>query len=347
MSTMTAIEAMPYDLQVPMLKVLDAFQRDLREQLAVRREDFDKLQATVAQLARSQDRTEQSVAELVKAQQQNDTRFNRLDVALAELAEAQKRTETRMEELTEVQRQGEARFNRLDVALAELTEAQKQTELSIKELNEAQKQTELSIKELNEAQKQTELSIKELNEAQKQTEFSIKELNEAQKRSEILWQQSLERQNEFDIGFNRSLGRQLEVQYRDKAHAYFGRVLRKVEVVSVQALEEAFESRLDDREWEDVSLLDLIVRGQATQHAQRPSVFLALEISAVIDRGDVERSLRRSARLRKVGFPVVSGVAGEDITRGAMEMAQREHVFVVQNGHKDFWEEALAAALAT
>jgi chromosome segregation ATPase len=333
MSTMTAIEAMPYDLQVPMLKVLDAFQRDLREQLAVRREDFDKLQATVAQLARSQDRTEQSVAELVKAQQQNDTRFNRLDVALAELAEAQKRTETRMEELTEVQRQGEARFNRLDVALAELTEAQKQTELSIKELNEAQKQTELSIKELNEAQKQTE--------------FSIKELNEAQKRSEILWQQSLERQNEFDIGFNRSLGRQLEVQYRDKAHAYFGRVLRKVEVVSVQALEEAFESRLDDREWEDVSLLDLIVRGQATQHAQRPSVFLALEISAVIDRGDVERSLRRSARLRKVGFPVVSGVAGEDITRGAMEMAQREHVFVVQNGHKDFWEEALAAALAT
>ena len=318
MSTMTAIEAMPYDLQVPMLKVLDAFQRDLREQLAVRREDFDKLQATVAQLARSQDRTEQSVAELVKAQQQNDTRFNRLDVALAELAEAQKRTETRMEELTEVQRQGEARFNRLDVALAELTEAQKQTELSIKELNEAQKQTE----------------------------FSIKELNEAQKRSEILWQQSLERQNEFDIGFNRSLGRQLEVQYRDKAHAYFGRVLRKVEVVSVQALEEAFESRLDDREWEDVSLLDLIVLGQATQHAQRPSVFLALEISAVIDRGDVERSLRRSARLRKVGFPVVSGVAGEDITRGAMEMAQREHVFVVQNGHKDFWEEALAAALA-
>jgi hypothetical protein len=136
------------------------------------------------------------------------------------------------------------------------------------------------------------------------------------------------------------------VQYRDKAHAYFGRVLRKVEVISVQALEEAFESRPDDREWEDVSLLDLIVLGQATQHAQRPSVFLALEISAVIDRGDVERSLRRSARLRKVGFPVVSGVAGEDITRGAMEMAQREHVFVVQNGHKDFWEEALAAALA-
>jgi hypothetical protein len=61
MSYMTAIETMPRDLQMPMLKVLDAFQRDMREQLAVRREDFDKLQNTVAQLAEAQKRTEQRI----------------------------------------------------------------------------------------------------------------------------------------------------------------------------------------------------------------------------------------------------------------------------------------------
>lgn len=255
MSYMTAIETMPRDLQMPMLRVLDAFQRDMREQLAVRREDFDTLQHTVTQL--------------VEAQRQSEVRLTRLETALAELAEAQKRTELRMEELAE-----------------------------------------------------------------------------AQKRTETLWQQSLDRQDKFETRFNRALGRQLEVQYRDKAHAYFGRVLRKVQVVSLQELEDEFESRLDDREWEEVSLLDLVVRGRATQHPQRPDILLALEISAVIDRGDVERSLRRAALLRKVGYPVVSGVAGEDITQGALETAQKEHVFVVQNGHKDFWEDALAAALA-
>lgn len=269
MSYMTAIETMPRDLQMPMLRVLDAFQRDMREQLAVRREDFDTLQHTVTQL--------------VEAQRQSEVRLTRLETALAELAEAQKRTEQRVEELAE---------------------------------------------------------------AQKRTELRMEELAEAQKRTETLWQQSLDRQDKFETRFNRALGRQLEVQYRDKAHAYFGRVLRKVQVVSLQALEEEFESRLDDREWEDASLLDLVVRGQATHHPQRPDVLLAFEISAVIDRGDVERSLRRAALLRKVGYPVVSGVAGEDITQGALETAQKEHVFVVQNGHKDFWEDALAAALA-
>lgn len=233
MSYMTAIETMPRDLQMPMLKVLDAFQRDMREQLAVRREDFDKLQNTVAQLAEAQKRTEQRVAELA----------------------------------------------------------------------EAQKRTELAVQVL------------------------------------------AERQQVMGDQLGRTIGRQLESYYRDRAYAYFGRVLRKVQVVSLQELEEEFETRLDDREWEEVSLLDLVVRGQATHQPQRPDVLLAFEISAVIDRGDVERSLRRAALLRKVGFPVVSGVAGEDITQGALEAAQKEHVFVVQNGHKDFWEDALAAAL--
>lgn len=269
MSYMTAIETMPRDLQMPLLKVLDAFQRDMREQLAVRREDFDKLQNTVAQLA-----------------------------------EAQKRTEQRIEELTEAQRQSDARLTRLEIAVVELAEAQKRTEQRVVELAEAQKRTELAVQVL------------------------------------------AERQQVMGDQLGRTIGRQLESYYRDRAHAYFGRVLRKIRVVSLQELEEEFETRLNDREWQEVSLLDLVVRGQATHQPQRPDVLLALEISAVIDRGDVERSLRRAALLRKVGFAVVSGVAGEDITQGALEAAQKEHVFVVQNGHKDFWEDALAAALA-
>lgn len=241
MSYMTAIETMPRDLQMPMLKVLDAFQRDMREQLAVRREDFEKLEGAVYALS--------------VAQQQSEARLTRLEAAVADLVEAQKRTE-------------------------------------------------------------------------------------------IMMQRMIERQDKFEDKLNRVLGRQLETHYRDKAHAYFGRVLRKTQVVSLQEIEEQFESNLDEQEWEDVSLLDLVVRGQAAHDPQRPDVLLAFEISSVIDRGDVERSLRRAALLRKVGYLVVSGVAGDDITQGALEAAQRDHVFVVRDGHKDFWEDALAAALA-
>ncbi len=255
MSYITAIETMPGDLQLPMLKVLDAFQRDMREQLAVRREDFDKLQDTVAELAEAQKRTEQRVAELAEAQRQSEVRLTRLEAVVAELAEAQKRTERTVQALAE-------------------------------------------------------------------------------------------RQQAMGEQLGRTIGRQLESYYRDRAYAYFGRILRKTQVVSLQELEPELETVLSERELEDVSLLDLLIRGQVAQHPQRPDVFLAFEVSAVIDRGDVERSLRRAALLRKMGYPVVAGVAGEDITHGALEAARREHVFVVQNGHKDFWEDALAAALA-
>ncbi len=304
MSYMTAVETMPHDLQMPMLKVLDAFQRDMREQLAVRREDLEKLQSTFDALG--------------VAQRQSEVRLTRLEAIIVELAEAQ--------------RQSEVRLTRLETAVAELAEAQKRTEQRVEEMAEAQKRTEQRVEELAEAQKRTEQRVEELAEAQKRTELAVQVL--------------AERQQVMGDQLGRTIGRQLESYYRDRAFAYFGRVLRKTRVVSLQDLEEEFESRLADREWEDVSLLDLVVRGQAVQHPERPDVLLAFEISAVIDRGDIERSLRRAALLRKVGFPVVPGVAGEDITQGALEAAQKEHVFVVQNGHKDFWDEALAAALA-
>ena len=53
------IASLPQDLQMPMLKLVEAVERDLREQLAVRRQDIDDLQAVVGELAEAQKRTEQ------------------------------------------------------------------------------------------------------------------------------------------------------------------------------------------------------------------------------------------------------------------------------------------------
>jgi myosin heavy subunit len=304
MSYLTAIETMPSDLQMPMLRVLDAFQRDMREQLAVRREDFEKLESTVYALS--------------VAQKQSEVRLTRLEAAVAQLVEAQ--------------RASEARLTRLEAIVEELAEAQKRTELRVEELAEAQKRTELRVEELAEAQKRTELRVEELAEAQKRTESAVQTLSE--------------HQGAMRDQMSRYIGRQLESYYRDKAHAYLGRVLRKTRVVTLQELEPEIEAVLTDREMEDVNLLDLVVRGQVAQQPQRPDVLLAFEISSVIDRSDVERAVRRATLLRKAGYAVIPGVAGEDITAGGRQAAEEAAVFLVQNGHKEFWDAALTAALA-
>ncbi len=297
MSYVTAVEEMPRDLQMPMLKAFDAFQRDMHQQLAVRREDFEKLKDTVYSLS--------------VAQKQGEARLTRLETAVINLTEAQKHTEQRVNELAEAQRQSEARLTRLETAVAELTEAQRQSEARLTRL-----------------------------------ETVVVELAEAQKRTESTVQMLVKRQQVMNDQLGRTTGRQLESHYRDRAHAYFGRILRKTRVVTLQELEPELEPVLSEREIEDVNLLDLLIRGQVAQLPQRPDVYLAFEISSTIDRGDVERAVRRAALLRKAGYTAIPGVAGEDITQGGLRAAEAAAVFVVQDGRKEFWDQALAAVAA-
>lgn len=283
MSYVAIVEDMPQELQFPMLKLLDALQHDMREQLAVRREDIDELRDAVKQLAVAQERTEQRVSEL---------------------AVAQRRTEQRVEELAEAQKGSEIRLTRLEIAVKELTEAQKGSEVRLTRL---------------------EIAVQELVEAQGRTQEQVRKM---------------------DDKMGRLIGSDLEARYRNKAYAYFGSLLRKTQVVDLQDMEPTLESALSDAEMADVVLLDLLIRGQLAKDAQRPEVYLALEISAVVDRGDVTRAVRRAELLRKAGYLAVPAVAGDDVTEGGFEAAQTANVFLVQDGRKDFWDEALAAVVA-
>ncbi len=226
MSYAAILEELPAEWRLPMLKLVEAVEQNMREQLAVRREDFDALRETVS-----------------------------------ELAEAQQRTEQRVEELAEAQQRTEVELRRMGNTLGRLN------------------------------------------------------------------------------------GRELERYYRERAHAYFGPLLKRVRVVSVQEIEDELESDLSAAEVEDLSLLDVLVRGSLRQ-ADAPEVWLAIEVSAVIDRHDVERAERRAAMLRKVGFRVVPTGAGQDMTEGGESLAAERAVFVVQNGRKQHWEAALARALS-
>lgn len=247
MSYASIVQDLPQEFQLTMLKLVEAVEQNMREQLAVRREDFDALQSVVQ-----------------------------------ELAEAQKRTEQRLD--------------RLEAVVTELVEAQRRTEEEIRKLVESQIRFE-------------------------------------------------EQMRKFEIRQDRLIGYELESKYRDKAHAYFGRVLRKVRTVSFQEIEEDLE-KLPDYERNDLLLLDLLVRGYPRARPDAPEVWLAIEVSAVVDRDDVERAQRRAAVLQRAGYRVVPVVAGEAATKGGEGTARAADVLLLQNGRVQFWDEALSQVLA-
>ncbi len=186
-----------------------------------------------------------------------------------------------------------------------------------------------TVRELAQAQQRTEACLEALAEAQQRTETRLEVLTETV-RGLIITVDGLKN----TVGDLK--GRSLEQTYRDRAGAYFGRFLRGVKAVEPITLETTFESTLNLDEFTDLLFLDLLVTGKVRQAADTPEVWLAVEISSVIDRNDVERALRRASLMRRAGYRALPVVAGESTTRGAETAAQEQHVTVVVDGQVTF-----------
>jgi len=256
-------------------------------------------------------RLEESVAQLVEVQKQHEERLARVEQSIAELTEAQKRTEERV--------------GRLEIAMAELAEAQKRTEERVGRL-------EIAMAELAEAQKRTEERVGRL-------EIAMAELAEAQKRTEQQVQRLTDRMGQM-------AGDLLEIKYRDKPSSYFGRIVRQARLVDLADVEAMLGDRLTDEQLFDLLQLDLVVHGQLRQpkgkRREQLEVWLAIEVSSVVDREDVERAERRAKILRQAGLPVLAVAAGGNLTLGARELAQSKGVVLQADGRLEFLEEALA-----
>ena len=74
-------------------------------------------------------------------------------------------------------------------------------------------------------------------------------------------------------------------------------------------------------------------------------IWIAVEVSSVVDENDVTRAMRRAALLRRAGRPVVPAVAGERVDDRAREAPGIARVLVLEDGGAHQWESALAAAL--
>lgn len=139
-------------------------------------------------------------------------------------------------------------------------------------------------------------------------------------------------------------GRMLELTYRNKASAYFGSLLRRMRLVEPHTLENTLESRLTAEEFRGVLRLDLLVSGEPRQLSNEAEIWLAVEVSSVIDQYDVDRADRRANLLRKAGYRIVPVVAGENATQGAEVACHDQSVLLLQDGHIKFWDEALSVS---
>jgi predicted nuclease with TOPRIM domain len=264
------------------------------------------LPALVGELAEAQRRTEEQVAALVEAQRRAEGRLERIDEHIAALAEAQRRAEGRLERV-------EGRLDRIEEQGAALAEAQRRAEGRLDRIDE-------HIAALAEAQRRTEEEIRALVRSQqaltgRQDEFA----REQQDMRNMLAQLR---------------GNDLERRYRDHADAYFGRLLRRVRVLGPVERDQLFEEGmtggvLDEDAASEVRQADLIVRGRRPGEDQ--DTYLVIEVSAVVDLGDVERAARRASLLRRLR-PALAVVAGERITPEAAGQIKAQRVWQLIDG---------------
>ena len=130
-------------------------------------------------------------------------------------------------------------------------------------------------------------------------------------------------------------GENLERRYRERAHAYFGRLLRKGRVVGSQKLSDLLEEAADrgvlsQSDREEVAWADVIMRGR--WRADGRQVMVLAEVSWVVDRNDVRRAVDRAALLARLGTPVVPVVAGDSVTERAADMARSRNVWQMLDG---------------
>ena len=142
---------------------------------------------------------------------------------------------------------------------------------------------------------------------------------------------------------SRLKGDSLELSYRNKIYGYFGHLMRRLKVVDLSTIDEALEATLASGEFRDVFRLDLLATGQLRESPDRPEVWLAIEISSVVDSNDVDRAWRRAGLIRRVEPLVLPIAAGDRVTLGAETAARDQNVVLMTDGQAQFWNAAVSA----
>jgi len=288
------------------------------------RSSSQALQATMRELAAAQARTEAAVEKLIQGQA-------RTEAAVEKLIQGQARTDAVMQELAAAQARTDERLGRLEKGQAVLQQ-------DVTALQKGQAVLQQDVTALQKGQAVLQQDVTALQKGQAVLQQDVTAL---QKGQAVLQEGQASMQDTLGV----VKGRQLELVYKERVGTYFGPLLRRVRVLSITQIEDDLEAHLSTEEFRDLLKLDLLVRGRPRHLPDAPQVWLAVEVSGVVDRHDVERAVRRAGHLSRVGYVSVPAVAGEQATEGAEALAREEGVLLVLDGRTDFWERALERVL--
>ncbi|MCC6388061.1 MAG: hypothetical protein IT302_11845 [Dehalococcoidia bacterium] len=182
-----------------------------------------------------------------------------------------------------------------------------------------------AIRDLQAIVRQNSVDIRDLREVVQEHGRTLERILDAISRLEASVQQlvTLTGQHTGDIN---------EMKWARLATGRFGKRLRRLKVRTASDLE-LFEAADDagiisEVEALAVRRLDLIVEGVEGRGADARPAMLAVEISASVEAGDVERAAMRAAVLRQVGYNAYPAVAGARMDARVRSIAEGSGVEV-------------------
>ena len=244
-----------------------------------------------------------------------EARVDRLESILLRLLEVQVANQEDIRALAHAQLRSEERLENLAGRLVELVESIVQLTARVDDLTQRMERVEEQIAQLTQRMAQVEEQIAQLTQRMERVEEQIARLTDR---------------------MSSLTGMMLESRYRERAHVYFNRLLRRVRVLSPDTLdrllEDAEESgRLTPAESEDVRATDVLALGRRRE--DETEAYLAVEVSGLVEVDDVVRALRRAELLtRATGKTAVPVVAGERIPPEIDRIARQSGVWRVLDG---------------
>ncbi len=198
------------------------------------------------------------------------------------------------------------------------------------------------VRALAEAQQRAEERLANVEERLSRIETAIQHLTEQVAGLTREVTALTENQRQTDNTVSKLKGDMLELTYRNKIYGYFGHLMRRLKVVDLSTIDGALEATLASGEFRDVFRLDLLATGQLREARGGPEVWLAIEISSVVDSNDVDRAWRRASLIRRVGPLVLPIAAGDRATSGAETAAREQNVVLMTDGQAQFWNAAVS-----
>jgi len=192
-----------------------------------------------------------------------------------------------------------------------------------------------TVHELAEAQRRTEERLGQLAGHMDALTQRVEQL--AVRMEELIqrMEQLAETQLQMGSDLERLKGSDLERRYRERAHAYFSRLLRRTHVLSGDELsrrldEAVLQGQLTEAEADAVLQADVVVRGRRREDGTE--VYLVVEVSWGVGLSDVQRASERAALLARTGILTLPVVAGFWVTPEAQEPARALQVWQVTDG---------------